>query len=54
METNKIILICFVLLMGLISCDDMNSIQQKYADIPEKIYLGRTGLAHGFPRKRKD
>lgn len=42
-----------MLLMGLISCDDMNSIQQKYADIPEKIYLGKTDTLTAFPGKER-
>jgi hypothetical protein len=53
MQTNKVITICFMLLMGLISCNDMNSIQQKYLDLGEKIYLGRTDSLTALPGKER-
>lgn len=53
MQTNKVITICFMLLMGLISCNDMNSIQQKYLDLDVKIYLGKTDSLTTFPGKER-
>lgn len=33
----------------LISCDDMNDIQRKYAEIEERVYLGKVDSVKAFP-----
>jgi hypothetical protein len=53
MQTYKLIIIGLMLLTGFISCDDMNSIHQKYLDQPEKIYLGRTDSLKALPGKNR-
>ena len=50
--TNKIAIGIFSLLAGFfftISCNDMNDIQSKFADLAEETYLGKVDSIRSFP-----
>lgn len=42
-----------LILTGLISCDDMESVHQQYLDMGERIYLGKVDSLKAFPGKER-
>jgi hypothetical protein len=49
----KRILLCVLILAGVISCDDMESIHQQYLDMAERVYLGKVDSLQAFPGKER-
>jgi hypothetical protein len=49
----KRIILYMLILTGLISCDDMESVHQEYLDMGERIYLGKVDSLKAFPGKER-
>ncbi len=51
-QMRKLNILLFILLVGILlapSCDDMNDIQSKFADLDEQVYLGKVDSLKIYP-----